>query len=113
MAAKTSRKDVRLNQKFGELLKERREKKGLKQVELAVTAGVARTTIVKIERGEDGVRLALLYRLADALELHPRDLLPDVAAVRPVASEAMIKQSVDGPTAAILLDELQKPRKSS
>jgi transcriptional regulator with XRE-family HTH domain len=52
---------------FGQRLKEIREQKGLSQERLAALAGLNRTYISKIERGERNVSLQTAARLADAL----------------------------------------------
>lgn len=108
-----SRTDLRLNAKFGEVLRRKREAANLSQTKLAQDADVARTTIVKIESGEEGVRLFLLYRLAKALGIHPRDLLPDPSVVTPVAGAESLRKSTGGATRDILMEELNKKAKDS
>lgn len=104
---------MRLNAKFGELLREKRDAAGLSQQRLADDAGVARSTIVKIEGGVEGVRLFVLYRLAKALGLHPRELLPDPAHLNPPADEAALRRSATGATRDILLETLANKGKST
>lgn len=55
-------------------LKRRREEAALTQGQLAERAGVARTTIVALERGAEA-RPSTLRKLADALACEPRELL--------------------------------------
>lgn len=53
-----------------------RDKANLTQERLAVRVGLSRTSIVNIEAGRQRVPLHQLYRIADALDLEPADLLP-------------------------------------
>jgi transcriptional regulator with XRE-family HTH domain len=55
-------------------LKTVRELKLMTQRELAEKAGVSQTTIVRIERGQQGA-LSTIRKLADALEVQPGELL--------------------------------------
>ena len=65
-----------LNREFGSRLRERRKKAELSQDGLASAAGLSRTSVVNIERGRQGVSLATIYRLAEALGCASTDLLP-------------------------------------
>jgi transcriptional regulator with XRE-family HTH domain len=65
-----------LNVAFGVQLRARRVKAQMSQDVLAEEARLSRTSIVNIEQGRQGVSLATLYRLADALACSPADLLP-------------------------------------
>lgn len=64
---------------FGEHLRRLRTRRGLSQESLAGRAGLSRTSVVNIEAGRQGVALATLYRLAEALGASPGELLPDTA----------------------------------
>jgi transcriptional regulator with XRE-family HTH domain len=55
-------------------LKTVRELRLMTQRELAEKAGVSQTTIVRIERGQQGA-LSTIRKLADALEVQPGELL--------------------------------------
>jgi transcriptional regulator with XRE-family HTH domain len=68
--------DSWLNLAFGTRLRQRRIRAGISQDELAVAAGLSRTSIVNIEQGRQGASLSTLYRLADALACRSADLLP-------------------------------------
>lgn len=59
---------------FGERVRALRIKRGFSQEELASVAGIHRTYIGGIERGERNLSLRSIVRLADALGVHPRDL---------------------------------------
>lgn len=63
---------------FGQRLKMYRKKKGLTQSKLAEETYLKRTSITNIEKGKQLVSLAALYRLADALDVDVRDLLPTI-----------------------------------
>jgi transcriptional regulator with XRE-family HTH domain len=60
---------------FGRSVRERRLAKGLSQEALADLAGLHRTYIGSVERGERNVSLDNIVRLAEALECYPADLL--------------------------------------
>lgn len=61
--------------KFGRSLAERRREAGLSQEALADLAGLHRTYIGGLERGERNPTVVTLAGLADALECRPADLL--------------------------------------
>lgn len=54
-------------------MRQRREALGLSQIRLAVKAGVAVRTLVRIEQGED-TNVGTLAKVADALEVRIADL---------------------------------------
>jgi len=60
---------------FGTVVKQRRQKLGLSQEELAAIAGLNRTYIGDIERGARNVAIVNISRLASALEIKPSSLL--------------------------------------
>ncbi len=60
----------------GERLRNLREKKRWSQEELGFEAGLHRNYIGGIERGERNVGVVNLAKLANALSVRPRDLLP-------------------------------------
>jgi transcriptional regulator with XRE-family HTH domain len=51
---------------------------GLSQEKLAAVAGLDRTYVGGIERGERNVALINISRLAEALNVHPSELLADL-----------------------------------
>ena len=61
-------------------IREARERQGLSQLALANQAGVSRTAIVQLEKGEDNVSLGVLLKVARALKvtrLYVEDLSVD------------------------------------
>ena len=67
-------KDIRTV--VGSILREFREAKGWSQEELGHRSGLHRNYIGGIERGERNVALLNVAKLAKALGIRPRDLLP-------------------------------------
>ena len=61
---------------LGEKLRKLRQKKGWSQEELGFEAGLHRNYIGGIERGERNVGVVNLAKLANALSVRPRELLP-------------------------------------
>lgn len=62
--------------KFGVHLREIRGKRGISQERLAELAGLHRTYVSSVERGERNISLENISRLAKALEVKLRDLMP-------------------------------------
>lgn len=60
--------------KFGERIRELRKRAGLSQEELAAKAGLHRTYVGGVERGERNVSLVNILRLASALGVPAGDL---------------------------------------
>ena len=60
---------------FGDRVRELRKKKELSQEELADKAGLHRTYIGMIERGEKNITLVNIEKIANALELSVSDLM--------------------------------------
>jgi len=68
---------------FGRLLRRRRLEAGLSQESLAARAGLDRTYISGIERGERNVSLINLCKLGEALGVGPEELVKGVRFRRP------------------------------
>ena len=60
----------------GTKLRRLREKKGLSQEDLGFESGLHRNYVGGIERGERNVGIENIAKLARALGIRPRDLLP-------------------------------------
>ncbi|QQS43416.1 helix-turn-helix transcriptional regulator [Candidatus Roizmanbacteria bacterium] len=67
---------AKLRKEIGDNLKRTRKKKGLKQVEVAVDAGINPSYYSKIERGEVNPSLEKLYRIIKALKINSSEVLP-------------------------------------
>lgn len=71
--AKNRNRDLNLN--VGKNLRRLRNRLGVSQDEFADLAGLHRTYIGAVERGERNITLSTLQRLATALKTEPEDLL--------------------------------------
>ena len=60
---------------FGIIISRLRIQKGLTQERMSGLAGIARSHLVALENGEKTVRLDTLWRIADALEMEPSELI--------------------------------------
>ena len=60
---------------FGARLRAYRKKEGLSQDKLALNCNLDRTYIGAVERGERNISIVNIYKIADALEISPRELL--------------------------------------
>ncbi|WP_199458108.1 MULTISPECIES: helix-turn-helix domain-containing protein [unclassified Marinobacter] len=63
---------------FGQNLRAIRKSKGLSQERLAYEAGIDRSYVGKIERGEVNVTIEKIYMFANFLECSPKELVPDL-----------------------------------
>lgn len=61
---------------IGAVIKSRRKTLGMKQETLAGLLGISRGSLANVETGRQSVLVHQLYKLADALQLTPFDLLP-------------------------------------
>lgn len=62
--------------RFGDRIRALREERNLSQEALADLAGLHRTHISLIERGQRSVRLETIECLAKAMRVQPADLMP-------------------------------------
>jgi transcriptional regulator with XRE-family HTH domain len=60
---------------FGERVRVLRQTRGLSQEALALAAGLDRTYIGGVERGERNISLLNIQKIAQALDVSPADLL--------------------------------------
>lgn len=60
--------------RFGERVRKLRERAGLSQETLAGNAGIHRTYMGGVERGERNISLKNIVRIAEALGIHPGKL---------------------------------------
>ena len=63
---------------FGIVISKLRVQKGLTQERMSGLACIARSHLVALENGEKTVRLDTLWRIADALEISPSELIREV-----------------------------------
>lgn len=63
---------------FPENLKRIRKQKGIRQSELAARLHIGRSTIACFETGDRYPTLKTFYRIAEALEVEPEELVKDV-----------------------------------
>jgi transcriptional regulator with XRE-family HTH domain len=69
-----------LKARFGELLRELREKRGLTQDELGTDANLDRTYISLLERGLRQPTLEVIFTLAKALNVSPSSMIKRLEA---------------------------------
>lgn len=67
---------AKIRKEVGDNLQGIRKKKGLKQVEVAVDAGINPSYYSKIERGEVNPSLEKLYRIIKSLKVQSSEVLP-------------------------------------
>ena len=60
---------------IGQKIRRLRVRLGLTQEELSGLAGIARSHLAALEKGEKTVRLDTLWRIAEALEIRPGELI--------------------------------------
>ena len=60
---------ARIEQLFGEAVREIRERRGLSQEEFSAKAGIHRTYVSSIERGKVQISSAIAQKVANALEV--------------------------------------------
>jgi transcriptional regulator with XRE-family HTH domain len=63
--------------RLGAAIRAKRKELGVSQEELAITAGVERSNMGKIERGENNLSVLNLVRVAEALDSTAADILAD------------------------------------
>ena len=67
-----------VRKRFGENLRTVRQSKGFSQEHLAYAAGIDRSYVGKIERGQVNLSIDKLYLLAKTLGCSPKDLIPEI-----------------------------------
>jgi len=74
MVSMEADRETQIQKHFGERVREIRKRKGLSQEALALACELDRTYIGGVERGERNISLINIYRIAEALEVKPREL---------------------------------------
>ena len=67
---------------FGERLRELRRARQLSQEELAFRSGLTQTYVSQVEKGQRNISLRNIARLAKALEVYLRCLMPEETNLR-------------------------------
>ena len=70
-----SERGCEVKKRFGARVRELRLARGLSQEALAYEAGLDRTYVGGVERGERNISLVNIAKIADALQVHAKDLL--------------------------------------
>ena len=68
---------TKLSVEIGQLIRKQRTQQGITQESLALQCGIDRSYMGRIERGEVNLTVEKLYEIANTLEVHVRDLLPE------------------------------------
>lgn len=63
--------------RLGAAIRARRKELGVSQEELAISSGVERSNMGKIERGENNLSVLNLIRIADALDSKAAEIMAD------------------------------------
>jgi len=66
-----------VRKRFGQNLRAVRQSKGFSQEHLAHAAGIDRSYVGKIERGQVNLSIEKLYLLAETLGCSPKELVPE------------------------------------
>lgn len=67
---------------IGKCIREKRRANGLSQDRFALVAGIDRSYMGRIERGEVSITIEKLYRIAAVLQCEPVTLLPKMSSIR-------------------------------
>lgn len=70
---------------IGKNIREKRRANGLSQDRFALAAGIDRSYMGRIERGEVSITIEMLYRISATLQCEPIILLPKMSSIFPSA----------------------------
>jgi|ERR1039458_9544913 transcriptional regulator with XRE-family HTH domain len=73
---------------IGAIVRQRRRRLELPQAELARRLGISRATLANIETGRQRILVHHVYAFAEALDIKPRDLLPQANKIGPASDWA-------------------------
>ena len=93
---------IRTATDLGAFIRERRNKLGMDQIDLAKKAGTSRKWLVEVEQGKPGAEIGLILRTLKSLEISI-DLEADSSVETPTSSKAK------APDINSVLDSLKKP----
>jgi transcriptional regulator with XRE-family HTH domain len=83
---------------LGRKIREKRQANGLTQTELADAISISRTSLTNVELGRQRLLIDQLYKMAEALNARPQELLPQpsdlVSASKDRKSDDAIPESV-------------------
>lgn len=68
--------------KIGKLIRDARKAKGYSQEAFAAEAGLGRTYMGRVERGEQNISIQNLIQIAIALRLELNDILPPLSTLK-------------------------------
>ena len=84
-----------LYSRFGQLVRQHRERLGLNQAEIGKAIRLSRASIANIETGRQRIPIHHLYRLARALKVDVHALLPTVQRERSATVDREIRSAVE------------------
>jgi transcriptional regulator with XRE-family HTH domain len=87
--------DSELYSRFGQLLRQHRERLGMSQAAVAQAIGLSRASVANIETGRQHIPLHHLYRLARALKVDVYALLPTINGVDALNVNPKIQSSIE------------------
>lgn len=68
--------------KIGKLIREARKSKGYSQEDFAAEAGLGRTYMGRVERGEQNISILNLIKISITLQVEPAELLPTLKSIK-------------------------------
>jgi transcriptional regulator with XRE-family HTH domain len=74
----TTSNSENIQKKFGSRLRQIRQNMGLSQEELAHLCNLDRSYMGGVERGERNISLVNIHKIADALNISPREFFNDI-----------------------------------
>ncbi|MEM9363752.1 MAG: helix-turn-helix transcriptional regulator [Bacteroidota bacterium] len=75
MEKELQQEETAFKKKLGEKIREHRDKAGLSQLKLALSAHISRTQISRLENGEINTSVITLLRIAKALDLDKKQIM--------------------------------------
>jgi transcriptional regulator with XRE-family HTH domain len=86
---------MKINDAFGQMLKQIRESQGITQESLAFTSGLDRTYISLLERGKRQPSLKTLFSICQVLEIKPSEMIAKIERkVGPLPQRTLVEKSL-------------------